>query len=200
MNKRKLSIMILLGLLFIGGSFGGYLYFSRVSPKEIPAPEERVETLPKAEDLISLKIYHPVSNRLQIEEKRIQRRIDQMAIAQAVVEEFLKGPAGLQSSDIPKDAKLLGIYRDADRILYVDLSEEFKRNFQGDALSEFLLLKGLYDSLVSNLNDIEDVKILIEGSETETLGGHLYLSYPLKDMVSYETREIPSDSKEKENY
>jgi hypothetical protein len=195
MNKRKLLIIILLGLLFMIGSFGGYLYFSRVSPKE-PPPEERIETLPKSEDLISLKIYHPVSNRLQIEEKRIQGRIDQMAIAQAVVEEFLKGPVGVQSSDMPKDAKLLGIYRDADRILYVDLSEEFKRNFQGDALSEFLLLKGLYDSLVSNLNDIEDVKILIEGSETETLGGHLYLSYPLKDMVSYETREMPSDSKE----
>ncbi|MBS1233295.1 MAG: hypothetical protein H6R42_949, partial [Nitrospirae bacterium] len=52
--------------------------------------------------------------------------------------------------------------------------------------AEFLLLKGLYESIISNVQDIQDVKILIEGKETETLGGHLFLLYPLKDMVSHE--------------
>jgi hypothetical protein len=191
--------MLLLGLLFIGGLAGGYLYFSKISSRAIPASEERVEALPKTEDLISLKIYHPVGNRLQIEEKRVQSRTTQISIAQSVVEEFLKGPVGSQVSELPKGTKLLGIYRDADRILYIDLSEEFRRNFQGNALSEYLVLKGLYDSLTSNLDDVEDVKILIEGRETETLGGHFYLSYPLKDMVSYETNKLQSDAKNNEN-
>lgn len=196
MNKRTLLIILLLGLLFIGGLAGGYLYFSKISSREMPASEERVEALPQTEDLISLKIYHPVGNRLQIEEKRVQGRTTQIAIAQSVIEEFLKGPVGSQVSELPKDAKLLGTYRDADRILYVDLSEEFRRNFQSDALSEYLILKGIYDSLTSNLDDVEDVKILIEGREIETLGGHFYLSYPLKDIVSYETNELRSDTAE----
>jgi hypothetical protein len=199
MNKKKLLIILLLGLLFIGGLAGGYLYFSKISSRAMPASEERVEALPKTEDLISLKIYHPVGNRLQIEEKRVQSRTTRISIAQSVVEEFLKGPVGSQVSELPKGTKLLGIYRDADRILYIDLSEEFRRNFQGDALSEYLVLKGLYDSLTSNLDDVEDVKILIEGRETETLGGHFYLSYPLKDMVSYETNKLQSDAKNNEN-
>jgi hypothetical protein len=55
-------------------------------------------------------------------------------------------------------------------------------------MAEFLLLKGLYESLISNIDDIQDVKVLVEGKELETLGGHLYLLYPLKDMV---TLEIP---------
>lgn len=173
-------------MLFIGGLAGGYLYFSKISSKERQVPEERVESLPKAEDLFSLKIYYPVSNRLQIEERRLQRRTTQIAIAEAIVEEFLKGPMGIRVSDMPKEARLLGIYRDENRIFYIDLSDEFRRNFQGDALMEFLLLKGLYESLVSNLDEIEDVKVLVEGREIETLGGHFYLSYPLKDMVSYE--------------
>lgn len=198
MNKRKLLI-ILFGLLFIGGLAGGYLYFSKISSREMPVPEERVEALPQTEDLISLKIYHPVGNRLQIEEKRVQARTTQTAIAQSVIEEFLKGPVGSQVSELPKDAKLLGIYKDADRILYIDLSEEFRRNFQGDALSEYLILKGLYDSLTSNLDDVEDVKVLIEGREIETLGGHFYLSYPLKDMVSFETEKLQSDTKNNKN-
>jgi hypothetical protein len=83
---------------------------------------------------------------------------------------------------------ILGIYKGSDQILYVDLSDELRRNFQGDALSEFLLLKGLYESLLANLQGIEDVKILVEGKEIETLGGHFYLKYPLKNLASYEFR------------
>ena len=89
-------------------------------------------------------------------------------------------------SSIPGDSRLLGVYKDTDQILYVDLSDEFRRNFQGDVYTEFFLLKGLYESLISNVPDIQDVKVLIEGKEIETLGGHLYLLYPLKDIVSAE--------------
>ncbi|MEW6416951.1 MAG: GerMN domain-containing protein [Nitrospirota bacterium] len=185
MNIRKLIGVILLILIFLGGAAGGYLYFSKVFTKERRG-EEIAGTLTGAEDLFSLRIYYPVGDRLRIEERRLPRRTAQLAIAEAAVEEYLKGPAGIAVSNIPRDARLLGLYKDADRILYVDLSDEFRRNFQGDALIEILLLKGLYESLISNTSDIQDVRVLIEGKEIETLGGHLYLLYPLKDMVSHE--------------
>jgi hypothetical protein len=181
-------------MLFIGGLAGGYLYFSKVSHNQVT--EERTAPLPQAEDLFTLKIYYPVGNRLQIEERRLLKRTAQIAIAEAIVEEFFKGPVDMKVSDMPKDVRLLGIYRDENRILYIDLSDEFRRNFHGDVLMEFLLLKGLYESLSSNLAEIEDVKVLIEGKEIETLGSHLYLYYPLKDMVSYETNKLQSDTKD----
>lgn len=188
MNVKKLPGILLFVILFLGGVAGGYFYFLKVFPKETPAVavKEGPEISPKKEDLFSLRIYYPIGDRLQIEEKRLQR-VAQSAIAQTVIEEFLKGPAGVSKSDIPKDARLVGLYKDAENILYVDLSEEFRRNFQSDALREYLLLKGLYESLISNVHNIEDVKILIEGRERETLGGHLFLSHPLKDIVSHES-------------
>jgi len=194
MNAKRLSIIILLSLLFLGGLGGGYYYFSKSSHKQVP--EDQVPTLPQTEDLFSLKIYYPVETQLGIEERRLQRRTTQIAVAEAVVEEFLKGPAGVKTPEMPKDVRILDIYFDENKILYVDLSDEFRRNFQGDALTEFLLLKGLYESLSSNLGNIEDVKVLIEGGEKETLGGHLYLSFPLKDMISYETDKLEDDTKE----
>lgn len=197
MNTKKMSVIIVLVLLFLGSLAGGFWYFSKSSRSQ--APEERVASLPPIEDLFSLKIYYPVGNQLQIEERRLQRRTTQIAIAETIVEEFLKGPAGIKTSEMPKDTRLLGIYIDENKMLYVDLSDELTRNFQGDALTEFLFLKGLYESLSSNLGEIEDVKVLIEGGERETLGGHLYLSYPLKDMVSYETDTLDSIQKNKEN-
>lgn len=197
MNTKKMSVIIVLVLLFLGSLAGGFWYFSKSSRSQ--APEERVASLPPIEDLFTLKIYYPVGNQLQIEERRLQRRTTQIAIAETIVEEFLKGPAGIKTSEMPKDTRLLGIYIDENKMLYVDLSDELTRNFQGDALTEFLFLKGLYESLSSNLGEIEDVKVLIEGGERETLGGHLYLSYPLKDMVSYETDTLDSIQKNKEN-
>jgi hypothetical protein len=197
MNTKRLSIIILLSLLFLGGLAGGYFYFSKFYHKQVP--DDQVPTLPQTEDLFTLKIYYPLGNQIEIEERRLHRRTTQIEIAEAVVEEFLKGPAGIKTPEMPKDVRLLGIYFDENKILYVDLSDEFRRNFQGDALTEFLLLKGLYESLSSNLGNIEDIKVLIEGVERETLGGHFYLSYPLKDMVSYEADKLGATSKIREN-
>jgi len=199
MNIRRLSGVILLILLFLGGVAGGYLYLSKVFPKGKPAVEEIVGTPTKAEDLFPLRIYYPHGNQLQMEERRLPRRTVQIAIAEASVEEYLKGPKDVTVSNIPRDVRLLGLYKDADSILYIDLSDEFRRNFQGDAITEFLLLKGLYESLISNIQDIKDVKVLIEGKEIETLGGHLYLLYPLKDVVLPETNFLYSDKKDNKN-
>jgi hypothetical protein len=182
--KRPYNI-VLLAVLFLAGVIGGYLVFMKVFPQDMP-PEDADESLIMQGDLFYLRMYFPVNDRLVMEERRLPRRSAQIAIAEAAVEEFLKGPSGGVISDIPSDARLLGLYKDTDQILYVDLSDEFRRNFQGDAYTEFFLLKGLYETLISNVPDIQDIKILIEGKEIETLGGHLYLLYPLKASISYE--------------
>ncbi len=188
MNIKKVSGIVLLVLLFLAGVTGGYFYFSKMISRDRSASEGVNGSSAKTEDLFLLRIYYPAGNQLQLEERSHLRVTGQTAIAVATVEEYLKGPAGAAASNMLKDVRLLGLYRGADKLLYVDLSDEFRRNFQGDALAEFFLMKGLYESIISNVEDIQDVKVLIEGKEVETLGGHFYLLYPLKDMVSYEYR------------
>ncbi len=177
--------MFFLMILFVGGVAAGYVYFSKVFPPDKATPGE-AGTAPKSEDLLSLRIYYPIGGQLQMEERRPPRRVGSTSVAEATVEEYLRGSAVATIPFMPKNARLLGIYRGTDGIVYVDLSAEFRRNFQGDVMAEFLLLKGLYESLVSNEQDVQDVKILIEGRETETLGGHLSLVYPLKELVSHD--------------
>ncbi|MDP1759806.1 MAG: GerMN domain-containing protein, partial [Thermodesulfovibrionales bacterium] len=155
---------------------GGYFYFSKKFPSQALPVKETEEKIGRAiEDMFTLRIYYPAGGRLQMEERKAQKKTIQMTAAEAVISEFLKGPVNVSVSEIPKDAKLIGLYRGDDGMLYVDLSDEFRRNFGGDAAAEFLLLRGLYESLMSNVYDITDVKILIEGREMESLGGHLYL-------------------------
>ncbi len=198
-SKKYLWIPVFL-LLFAAGMTGGYFYFSKKFPSQALPTKETEEKIGRAiEDMFTLRIYYPAGGRLQMEERKVQRKTIQMTVAEAVISEFLKCPVNVSVSEIPKDTKLIGLYRGDDGVLYVDLSDEFRRNFGGDAAAEFLLLRGLYESLISNVYDITDVKILIEGREMESLGGHLYLSYPLKNIVSSDLSDSLRRTGDKEN-
>lgn len=153
-----------------------------LKPKEAAPP-----ALP---DTFVIKVFYPVNSRIQAEERTIKHKATQIAIAEAVIAEFLMGPAAAKESDIPANTKLIGLYKGVDNILYVDLSDDFRRNFNGDLITEFLLLKAFFETITANVPDISDVKILIESREIETLGGHLYIMYPLKNMVAVDVSEF----------
>ena len=188
MNSKRIWVLLVV-FFFLAGASGGFFLFRKLTLKEKPtAPPGSVQdnVQPGADEVIALRFYYPVDGRLVLIEKKVSRRTKQLTMASAVIEEYFKGPGNGKSSQVPQNVKLLGLYRDASQMLYIDLSDELRRNFQGDALSEYLLLKGVYESLISNLQDIQDIKILIEGKEAETLGGHIYLRHPLKNTVAYE--------------
>ncbi len=194
MNSKKIWVILVL-ILFLAGAAGGFLIFRKMTLKgkameSSASPEDIGQT--GGEEVVALRLYYPAEGRLSLTEKNISRRFKQITMAGAVIEEYFKGPAGDKPSHFPHSVKLLGLYKDASQMLYVDLSDELRRNFQGDALDEYLLLKGIYESIISNLQDVQDVKILIEGKEAETLGGHLYLKFPLKNSVAY---DFKGDSK-----
>jgi spore germination protein GerM len=189
MYSKKLWIALLV-FFFLAGVLGSYVLFHLFSRQDKPPATAPSATVTQAgpEDFFDLRMYYPVDESLETVERKLPRRTKQYAIAEAVIEEYFKGLGDGKASIIPQNVSILGIYKGSDQILYIDLSDELRRNFQGDALSEFLLLKGLYESLLANLQGIEDVKILVEGGEMETLGGHFYLKYPLKNLASYEFR------------
>ncbi len=151
------------------------------------APAQQM-VLPGQEDTFTIQLYSPVNGRIEMTEKAVPRRTRASSIAEAVIEEYFRLPINGSGSVIPANVKLLGLYRDAQQILYLDLSDEVRRNFHADALSEYLLLRGLYETVTANIPDISDIKILVEGKEIDTLGGHMPLRYPLKNYFSYEPK------------
>jgi hypothetical protein len=130
------------------------------------------------QDRILVKIFYPAEEGMTTEEREVQSKLLPVEIAEVVIAEYLKGLKGGLS-----DTKLLGVYRDRSNIMYIDLSDEFRRNFSGDARQEFYLLKSLFETVAANITIIEDVKLLIEGKEIESIGGHFYSLYGLKGVV-----------------
>ena len=187
MNSRRFWIIAVI-LFFLAGAAGSY-FFMRSSFRQgklFSSANGKGGT--ESMDFSVLRIYQPRNDRLEMTERKIPKRISNTGIAEAVIEEFFKQTYTEGAPAMPKNVKLLGLYKDESQMFYIDLSDEVRRNFQGDALSEYLLLKGLYESLVSNVQDLQDVKVLIEGKEAETLGGHFFLKYPLKNTFSSEPR------------
>jgi spore germination protein GerM len=187
MNNRRLWVVLVI-LLFLAGAAGSYFFMRSAGEEKQPTSANGQGPLAESMDFSVLRIYQPHNNRLEMTERKIPKRISNTALAEAVIEEFFKPMLTEGRSSIPKNVKLLGLYIDEAQMLYVDLSDEVRRNFQGDALTEYLLLKGIYESLVSNVQDFQDVKILVEGKEVETLGGHFFLKYPLKNIFSSELK------------
>lgn len=188
MNNRKLWITLIV-LLFLAGAAGSYFYMHKFAESEKQSSSTAAQTpVVESTDISILRIFQPRNNGIEMTERKIPKRISNTAIAEAVIEELFKPAAENGVSVIPQNVKLLGLYKDEGQMLYIDLSDEARRNFQGDAMAEYLLLKAIYESLVSNVPDFQDCKILIEGKEIETLGGHFYLKYALKNTFSAEIK------------
>jgi hypothetical protein len=197
---RKLSgvlaFVLLIGLVGAGGFYLISVYSDLLGPGDEMAPQARVPSL-EAEsrsraisgDYTVLELYYPVGGRLVREERSVPRATSVREIASAVVNEFLSGPSGGERGVIPEEARLDGVYYGNDLVLYIDFNDALRRNFQGNAEEEYLLLKALNMSLMSNVFQVEGIKLLVDGKELDSLGGHLSVRGLLGEAVSFPVRE-----------
>ncbi len=79
----------------------------------------------------------------------------------------------------PYGIKLLDLYMDRQGIVYIDLSDEIRKNFEGDAGKEYSFIAGLYSSIKKSVRNISAIKLLIDGREAESIGGHIDISRPI---------------------
>lgn len=186
MNNKVVWVLLIV-LFFIAGAAGSYFFLKHfeTAPHQPLQGEEQMK-LNGVQDFIVIRLFLPKEGVLEMTERKLPRRTNTLAVAEAVVEEFFRSSGN--GTGIPQNVKLLGLYRDMNQVIYLDLSDELRRNFQGDALAEYLVLKAIFESFIANVQDFQDLKILVEGKETETLGGHFFLNYPLKNIVQSELK------------
>ena len=105
--------------------------------------------------------------------------------ARQILKIIVDGPManGLQPA-VPKDTKLQGVFVSTDGVLFVDFSSALSVNHPGGMINEQATIYSIVDSLLYNLHDIQRVKILIGGTEQETLAGHCLLLLPLEMDLS----------------
>lgn len=106
---------------------------------------------------------------------------DPSVIRQAIltIKELLRGSQDGSLSPIPLDTELRELFITRGGIAYVDFSGEIREGHLSGSSAEIVTVFSIVNSLTYNFRDIKKVVILIEGSEKETLAGHVDLSRPL---------------------
>ncbi len=185
-NKRNVFIAV---VIFLSAALAGWLaaryYFIPSEKKDSPLIELKDTKLKTEEELdsggentITVMIFLPSGDTVIAEERTIQNKTLAVEIAEAALTEYIKA-----LKDGFENVKLKGVYRDRNNTIYIDLSDEFRRGFSGDARQEYVLLKSLFETVTKNVPETEDVRLLIDGREIESIGGHFYSHYGLKTTI-----------------
>ena len=107
-----------------------------------------------------------------------------LAFCRQLVLELINGSARGNLATISKETRLRSLFLLGDGTAVVDFSAHLRENHSGSCLLEQLTLFSIVNSLILNVSEVDQVKILIEGAEVQTLTGHLSLEFPLTaDML-----------------
>lgn len=68
------------------------------------------------------------------------------------------------------------VFLDAEGTAYIDFSKDSLNGFNPGIESEYLTVYSIVDSITANMPSIKRVKMLVQGQEVETLGGHTDLT------------------------
>jgi len=138
---------------------------------------------------VTLNMFYPLEGKVALEQRVVPKVTGTRDMAAVSVREFLAGPSGDEQSYVPDAVELTGVYLDQDRVLYLDFSSAMTLNFQGDAVAEFLLLRALYKTLNENTYGTNGYRLLVDGREVDTIGGHIYILGGLERAVPYRLLE-----------
>ena len=127
------------------------------------------------------------SLRLAIEERELELSQDVTERLKQTITELLGDSSNGLYQTIPKGTLLHEVYIDKDRTAYLDFSRHLKDEHIGGTTSEALTVGAILRTVKANFPDqIRKVQILVEGLETDTLGGHIDISKPLHLSVELE--------------
>jgi germination protein M len=193
MNQRKqrglilaLSIFLLLTIMGCGGTKSSNTSANSPANATSPASKESVgisdNTKPTTPaSAVKVTLYFPTSDAEGlVPVERTLTTTPENAIA-AIFKEFANPPAGLVAP-LPKGTELLNS-KIKEGTVTLNLSKNFKNNFEGGATGEQMVLYSIVNSLTS-LPEIKSVEFLLEGQQTVAILGALDTSTPVKPNKS----------------
>jgi len=169
--SKPVLIIIIIGVL-LAGYFGvKYIIVTRSNSLF------NYEAQPK-----KVKLFYVNENgKLQAEKREIQGATSVLDDVKICVAELVKGPKekGLFAT-LPKDTELREAYLDDNRCVYLDFTKSILNEPKGGTTAEMQLIYSLVNTILDNFGQIASVRIMVEGQEVKTIGGHLDVNRPLR--------------------
>ena len=176
-SGRWLFLLVLL-ISFSASAGSGYFYFKEKFAFESSFIADIESRLLAAERIkqkrVDLRLYDADKRTSEAESSMASRKETMLVVAEDIIRKHVK----------PYRVRLLDLYIDTEGIIYIDFGDELKKNYRGDALEELKMLGGLFKGIKSALPGFKAMKILIEGRESESFGGHIDISKPIGEEIA----------------
>ncbi|RPJ61273.1 MAG: hypothetical protein EHM23_07575 [Acidobacteria bacterium] len=117
----------------------------------------------------------PKSEFLSVQERSIFETDDKVLKARQIVNEVLKSRPLFSEKTTLRQIYLLD-----DGTAIVDLSEQAAKELTGGITSEMAAILSITQSLKANIQEIEQVRFLIGGRQTDTFAGHVSIQQPFR--------------------
>lgn len=146
---------------------------------------------------MTVRLFFPISGGdvlLSAEYQSIFKSSDLTNRAKQILQKLEEGPrSGALTPSIPADAKVTEVFVADDGVAFIDYSNAIATNHPGGMLNEQATIYSIVNSLIYNLREIRQVKILVGGTEKETLAGHCLLLLPLEMDLSITNVPPPAE-------
>lgn len=179
-SRRSWGKWLVIWVVCLALMVGGWLGYRFWKQREQAAPgsEARKETQ-ELRKKITLFFSDEQAEFLIEESREVVDPGSPSALAQAVLEELLRGPkSGLQPT-IPAGTRIVSPVSCSQGLCTVDLSEEFVIRHPGGTSGELMTIYSVVETLCTSVPGVKRVQFLVAGKPRETLAGHLFIGEPV---------------------
>ena len=150
--------------------------------------EERLQAPVKEADtsLVNLFFSDKENGSLVAEERHLPHSKDPVEFGKKIIEALIQGPREELMRTIPTGVELRALFITKEKTAFVDLSEAVRDNHPGGVQSELNTIYSIVNSLILNIPEIEQVKLLIGGKDEPVLCGHIDVRFPFKANMRIE--------------
>jgi len=134
----------------------------------------------KSKSVVHLYFSDKENSFLSAEQRTLLHTGDAVEFGKTIIEALIQGPREGLMRTIPSATTLHSLYVTQDGTAYVDIAATIKDAHPGGVHSEQMTIFSIVNSLILNIPEIDAVKILIDGSESVTLAGHIDLRFPFR--------------------
>jgi len=191
MNRRTIAA-VAIALAAVGLGWALMTGLSRIlrssaSPEPVDAPVPAAVPETPAVPRIKATLFFASADGLALVpvEQEIPLAQGTVAQARAIVEAQLAAVAPDElAATIPQGTKLLGVYVSARNEAFIDLDNTVRAKHPGGSVNELFTVFTIVNAVATNLPDVQEVQLLIDGHEVDTLAGHVDLRRPLRKNES----------------
>ena len=149
--------------------------------EETPLPSPELTPAPNRE--VTLFIGDELAGDLKRHVREVEEEQSLNQKIRQTMQYLIQPTPDLRNPVIPEQAELLGVFFTNSGLVYLNFNRHLQDRHVGGLSAELATIAAIVNTMLVNFQEIRQVQILIEGSEIETLAGHIDCRKPFSKML-----------------